>query len=175
MTFAKFRLPIMLLVVLGAGQTVVSCTSERLPTSIPPANPAISLDDPSVQLPAQQSKGLLAVVTFHSLPPAASRTHSIDLRLINQDIYPKTNLNIDQITLDYCPTYFRSPPSATLWNRGSSVDYPDVAGWNLPNPPPRSTLVVRMHYENTLGRPIDVLFKWELCFDAPIPVARRIE
>lgn len=149
---------------------MISCAEVRPVTSIPSVNPSGPRDDPAVQLPTQELKGLLASVTFRSLLPSATRTHAIDLRLTNRESSAKSNVSIERITLDRLATQFHRPPSVTLWDRGSGIDYPMVATWNLPTPPPHATLQILVRYENSRGNVVDVQFHWDVRFDMPMPL-----
>ncbi len=166
----RYSRSIITLLCLAASQFMISCAEVGPVTSIPAVDPSGPADDPAVQLPPQELRGLLASVTFRTLIPDVSRTHAIDLRLTNRESSAKSNVSIERITLDRVVTQFRRPPSMTLWNRGSGIDYPMVACWNLPSPPPRATLQILVRYENSRGKVVDVQFHWDVRFDLPVPL-----
>lgn len=166
----KYTRQIISVLCLALSQFIVSCAQVPPATSIPAVDPNAPLDDPTVQLPSQEMKGLLAQVTFRSLLPTASRTHAIDLRLSNRESSAKNNVRIERVTLDRFSTQFSRPPSITLWTRGSGIDYPMLASWNLPSPPPRCTLKILVRYENSRRSVVDVPFQWDVRFDTPAPL-----
>ncbi len=142
-----------------------------------PADPP-SLSPPSdthqieTKLPDQELKGLLAQADFKSLYDPVQYTHSLNLRLTNRDGAPKRNVRVERITLDGYLTQFTPPPPATLWNRGSSVDYPSIAFWTLPGSlRTRAPLEVLVRYEDRYGKGIVAQFRWEVTIEPSDPYA----
>jgi hypothetical protein len=169
------RKPILGIVILGAfvfgafclWGLQLSCQEHELPheshqaalTDDPPIGPATLVDE---RLPVQEWKGLRAEATLRSLWPASIDTHALDIRLTNTESAPKKYVSIEAVTLGRQVTHFRRPPLATLWRRGSSVDYPRVASWEIRRPPAvRQPLEVVVRYQGA-GAGVIVTFHWEV-------------
>jgi hypothetical protein len=157
-----------LLSVAGAG-----CTTH----TADPAEP-LGLSPPSdgrqieTALPDQELKGLLAQAAFKRLYDPVLHTHSLDLRLTNREGEPRRNVRVERITLASYLTQFTPPPPATLWNRGSSVDYPSIAFWTLPAAlRTRLPLDVLVRYEDRFGKGVVAQFRWEVTVEPSDPYA----
>src|SRR5687768_10139843 len=101
------------------------------------------------QLPPQEWKGLRAEGTLRALPQPGPYTHTLDLRLTNASSESEQNVSIEGVTLGAATADFERPPTTTLWQRGSSADYPSAARWDVPQPAPSGLpLHVIVRYEH---------------------------
>jgi hypothetical protein len=141
------------------------------PPALPSLPPPSDIRQFETRLPEQEMRGLRAAADFKVLHYPIQYTHSLDLRLTNRDSAPKTNVRVERITLDGFVTEFTPPPPATLWQRGSSVDYPSIALWTLPGSlRARVPLEVLVRYEDRFGKGIVVQFRWEVIIESSDPL-----
>jgi hypothetical protein len=98
-------------------------------------------------LPPQLVRGLEMTGHFRSSavwatadsPSRPVESHVLDLRLTNRHSSPKRNVRIESSRLGRFAGRFSPTHPQTLWTRGSSCEFPSVAGWNItdPSPPPQ--------------------------------------
>jgi hypothetical protein len=119
--------------------------------------------DAALVLPTQYRAGLRIDGVLRSWPTPGSRSHTLDLRLTNNNDEMKQFVGIDNVTLDSQLTYFRRPPVETLYRRGSAVDFPSVAGWDLRRArlPAHYPLGVTVRYQGRHGNVVAAI-QWDV-------------
>jgi hypothetical protein len=146
----------------GAGAAVMASTTG---VSDRAGDPLVSR--PQI-LPPQYRAGLRAEAALRTAQSPWERGHTLDLRLTNTEDDAKRFLSVEKVVLGHELTHFRRPPLATLRRRGSSMDYPGIAGWDVGEPSLRvlRPLVVMVRYEGSRGVVV-ASFQWDVWLESP--------
>jgi hypothetical protein len=120
-------------------------------------------EDAALVLPTQYRTGLRIDGVLRTWPTPGSRSHTLDLRLTNTGDEMKQFVGVENVTLDNQFTYFRKPPVETLYRRGSAVDFPSLASWDLRETPlpAHYPLGVTVRYQGRHGNVVATI-QWDV-------------
>ena len=140
--------------------SAVGCASRAIVTS----SPALS-GNPS--LPSQELYGLQASAHLRHVcatsPTSSGETHLLDVELFNLQSSPKYNVGIESVRLGAFQARFTPTQTVTLWSRGSSGEFPSVAGWCFSDPPSSTQpLEVLVRFEPHGRRPTVAVYRWQI-------------
>lgn len=119
-------------------------------------------------LPPLWRAGLRVEAALRASDHPWGRSLELDVRISNTEDEPKRYLGIEKISLGHQLTHFHPPPVMTLARRGSWVEYPGVASWEVREPPLKVMLplYVLVRYEGRRGVGVVVPFQWDVWVDA---------